>query len=207
MKSSITGPRNAANLSEAIHQQLNMYALVASAAGVGVLALTQPSEAKIVYTPANVQISGNQHYDLDLNDDGVTGFTITLFSHRTYCQGLCVARHLTEEPARSNSAIGKPPEALIAGSAIGHSNPFYDGAGAMAFFRAHCRDGCSFHGGGNWLGVTDRYLGLAFELHGKTHYGWARLNVAAGLTHATLTGYAYENAPGKSIKAGGTKRP
>jgi hypothetical protein len=33
-----------------MHHQLNMYALAASVAGVGVLALAQPAEAKILYT-------------------------------------------------------------------------------------------------------------------------------------------------------------
>jgi hypothetical protein len=45
-------PRRTAELCKSLHQQLNAYALVASAAGVGVLALAQPAKAKIVYTPA-----------------------------------------------------------------------------------------------------------------------------------------------------------
>jgi hypothetical protein len=53
-----SGPRKTANLSESVHQQLNMYGVAAGAAGVGMLALAQPSEAKIVYTPANVQFGG-----------------------------------------------------------------------------------------------------------------------------------------------------
>jgi len=37
-----------------------MYALAASAAGVGALALARPSEAEIVYTPAQVTIRINK---------------------------------------------------------------------------------------------------------------------------------------------------
>src|SRR4029077_3677693 len=52
-----------------------MYALAASAAGVGMLALAQPSQAKIVYTPANIQINvGGGLVYLDLNNDGVNDF-------------------------------------------------------------------------------------------------------------------------------------
>jgi hypothetical protein len=40
--------RTSVNLSELISRQLNMYTLAAGAAGVGVLALAQPVEAKIV---------------------------------------------------------------------------------------------------------------------------------------------------------------
>jgi hypothetical protein len=41
-------PRLISKLSEPVHYQLNMYAIAASAAGVSLLALTQPAEAKIV---------------------------------------------------------------------------------------------------------------------------------------------------------------
>jgi hypothetical protein len=74
------GPRKTAKLSESIHHQLNSYALAASAAGVSALALSQASQAKIVYTPAHVVLHArsNGHYYLDLNHDGVKDFT---FSH------------------------------------------------------------------------------------------------------------------------------
>jgi hypothetical protein len=43
--------RKTAELSESVHQQLNMYTLAASAAGVGALCFTPATEAKVVYTP------------------------------------------------------------------------------------------------------------------------------------------------------------
>jgi hypothetical protein len=74
--------------------------------------------------------------------------------------------------------------------------------------RGQCKRDCSFWG--NWLGANNRYLGLAFTIHGKTHYGWARLSVHV-VSHrfisSTLTGYAYETIAGKSIIAGKTKGP
>ena len=67
--------------------------------------------------------------------------------------------------------------------------------------------------GGPWAndgnGVKNRYLGLKFAIKGKTHYGWARLNVSmtgplqVNIT-ATLTGYAYETIPNKPIITGKT---
>jgi hypothetical protein len=50
--------------------------MAASAAGVGILALAQTSEAKIVYTPANVPIVGT--VNIDLNHDGITDLGINL---------------------------------------------------------------------------------------------------------------------------------
>jgi hypothetical protein len=54
-------------------------------------------------------------------------------------------------------------------------------------------------------GVTNRYLGLQFIIHGRIHYGWARLSVERANLTATLTGYAYETIPNKPIIAGKTK--
>src|SRR5579863_8098659 len=86
-----TGPRKTANLSKSLNQQLNSYAVAATAAGVSVLALGQPAEAKVVYTPAHVVISKlHPHYYLDLNHDGTKDF---LLSH-------------TYQPATSHTAVG-----------------------------------------------------------------------------------------------------
>jgi hypothetical protein len=54
--------RAPSKLSESLHQRLNMYALVAGAAGVSALALMPPAEAKIVYTPAHIRgLSRKEH--------------------------------------------------------------------------------------------------------------------------------------------------
>ena len=46
----LPGPRRTADLSDSIHHRLNMYALAASAAGAGMLALTPPAEGKVEST-------------------------------------------------------------------------------------------------------------------------------------------------------------
>jgi hypothetical protein len=210
-----SGPRKtASDLSESVRQQLHMYAIAASAAGVGVLALAQPVEAKIVYTPANVVIgyNGVETYYLDLNHGGITDFTI----HWAKSIGIYF-RHqdLYALPAASNQVVGMKScssgfctinaAALYRGVKIGSGQAFYGGKRA-SMARGQCKRDCSFWG--NWLGANNRYLGLAFTIHGKTHYGWARLTVRV-VSHrflsSTLTGYAYETIPGKSIIAGRTK--
>jgi hypothetical protein len=65
-------PRVAVELSKPLTHQLNMYALAAGAAGVGLLALAPLAEAKIVYTPAHAKIT--QLVALDLNHDGSVDF-------------------------------------------------------------------------------------------------------------------------------------
>jgi len=86
-------PVTPANLSESIHKQLNMYALAAGAAGVGVLALAEPAEAKIVYKHANVQLRPGRPFALDFNHDGKSDFflmTRTVFETASRWQYLAV---------------------------------------------------------------------------------------------------------------------
>jgi hypothetical protein len=165
-----SGPRKTANLSESVHQQLNTYALAAGAAGVGALALAQPVAAKIVYTPAHVLIGlggGLKSYNLDLNHDGVTDVTIHWRGALRECptHGFHGTFSLYEAPASGNGVEGAPPAALYRGVPVGHSRAFYGSRGLMAGWQG---GSCPPYGhGGNWYGVTDRYLGVKFRIHGK----------------------------------------
>jgi hypothetical protein len=60
--------------------------MAATAAGVGVLCLTQTVEAKVVYTPANVKIVQNAGlFRVDLNHDGIADFALSaLGTHTVY---------------------------------------------------------------------------------------------------------------------------
>jgi hypothetical protein len=199
------------NLRNSVGHQLNMYALAATAGGVGILAVTQPAEAKIVYTPTRVSIVGPRgFYNLDLNHDGVTDFTVFNTTNYNTDQAFW---DLGEKPAPGNAAIGTfvsggfPPSvrALPRGARIGAGARFYHTAGKLASFYV---GGGGYSAHGNWVNVSNRYLGLKFQINGSTHYGWARLTVQA-LTHpvrinALLTGYAYETTPNKAITAGRT---
>ena len=77
MKPSSRPPRTPSKLSDLANHRLNMYVLAASAAGVGIIALTPPLEAKIVFTKAHHPIPRNTTYNLDLNHDRITDFTIS----------------------------------------------------------------------------------------------------------------------------------
>jgi hypothetical protein len=197
--------RTPANLSESIHQQLNMYALAAGAAGVGVLALAQPVEAKIVYTPAHRIIGPDSSYLLDLNHDGITDFTIRNMYN---CPDSCVSS-IAAKPANGNRGVEGPLStrghaswayALKAGAIIGPKRPF--SASLLEF----AGSGVCHPDGSHWCNLK-RYLGLSFKIQGKTHYGWARIsmgNAKGGRIKAVLLGYAYETIAGKAIIAGAT---
>ena len=117
---------------------------------------------------------------------------------------------------QGNGEVATAPyaEALDSGVEIGPNQSFDYYYATMASvakgwifdFR---RNGCFDHHEilGDWVNVSDRYIGLAFLINGQTHYGWARFSVQVGYVYvnATLTGYAYETSTGESIKAGQTK--
>jgi hypothetical protein len=203
-----------------------MYALAAGAAGVTALALASSAEAKIVYTPAHAKVI-YPGIPLDLNHDGTVDFYLyegndhsTARTLLTACQYLV---HLGSGIYCSNSGRGANgirkitsgglswAAALKSGASIRSREQFLKSKAAMASVLDVNHTSTS-HWFGPWAnggkGVKDRYLGFKFKIKGQFHFGWARLNVQAakgGYLHATLTGYAYETVPGKSIIAGKTK--
>jgi hypothetical protein len=202
------GARTPVVLSDLIHRRLNTYALAASVAGVSALCLSQYAEGKIVYTPLHKAIKAHQHYPLDLNHDGITDFTIQRSSYGNdflHLSGVAVAWPQNNGAAGSaTSDFGGPGAfALQRGRGVGPNYPF------SGFVMASVQTSFgSVRVIGQWPNAGTRYLGLKFRIHGKTHYGWARLNVVTtkrAIKSVTLTGYAYETIPNKTIATGKTK--
>jgi hypothetical protein len=199
----LSGPSKTANLPRSIHEQLNMYALAASAAGVGMLALTPPAQARIIYTPTHRTIKAHHILHLDLNHDRIGDY---LVSNRSFCTSDVCGRTLRVLPVASKNhvvgakGIGGPfyAYALNRGVKIGPRLPF---SGKLM-----AASGSEYGSVGQWFNVSDRYLGLKFVVRGKLHYGWARFSVIVGgrTITAALTGYAYETIPNKPIIAGKT---
>ena len=216
MKNAKRSPRQSSILSGPLQQRLNSYALAAGAAGVGVLAMTQPAGAKIVYTPTHKVITFTHAVALDLNHDGKTDFTF----HETFITTTSVGEDhsliLSVLPARPNNEIwGKAnhASALAAGVQVGPKGQFSVSKKTMAV--DYYADGTGGSGtcAGLWNNVKNRYLGLKFTINGTTHFGWARLNVTCTTMYGNhivtgvLTGYAYETVPNKPIVTGKTKGP
>jgi hypothetical protein len=111
------------NLSESISRQLNTYAIAAGAAGVGILALAQPAEAKIVFTPTWQQVLPRSSVKLDLNNDGVTDFQLLNtrlhsieFSSRTF---LSTMKVLPKNQGNAIWGTGRSASLLTSGVTIG----------------------------------------------------------------------------------------
>jgi hypothetical protein len=154
-----------------------MYALAASAAGVGLLSLAQPVEAKIIYTPADEHVCA------------------TYLAVKQAAAGNGIADYVSVDGVRWASALKK-------GKRIGADGRFY----SYGFIGSLVNG--SLLRPGPWYDAGNRYLGLKFQIHGQTHYAWARLRIKVtvgyptGSIVGTLTGYAYETIPNKPIIAG-----
>jgi hypothetical protein len=194
-------------LSNSVQRRLNMYVLAAGAAGIGTLILPHPAEARIVYTPAHDFVDGKLH--IDLNHDGISDFMI--YSTANCGASICVAVLQADENELGNGIAYQNDHglqelsALKLGSGVGSNQKFASWGTMMGYQNSQ---GGTGHWG-HWFDVKERYLGLKFQIKGKTHYGWARFNVQdQGIAiQALLTGYAYETIPNKPIVTGDTKGP
>jgi hypothetical protein len=203
-KKGSAGKRVVIRLNSVLDQRLLSYAAAASAAGVGVLAIAQSAEAKVVYTPANVAIVPNQVLPLDLNNDGAKDFFFFLSMIGGDC---CQTGTLSVDPVRPNNRIlGNKlyASALQSGVTVGPGGQFQQEHDFMAAAGIFLSGGYSSRG--PWTGTLDRYLGFKFFIKGVVHYGWASLHVApkgniSGF-NATLSGYAYESDPNTAILTG-----
>jgi hypothetical protein len=205
--------RPVSKLSASTSQRLQAYALAAGAAGVGILALADPAEAKIVYTPAHIPIVQNGGtVELDLNHDGINDFQfsniVTTLAmrppegfHQSYL-GVDPVQPLNRVVAVESQGV-LDAAALRKGKNVGRHSPFQPGQSGMDMWA--CAGGTSGGGcDGPWDKVKQAYLGLKFVIKGKTHFGWAHIR-QAGETSPTIVGYAYETIPNKRIITGKTK--
>lgn len=211
-----------ANLAVNLDQRLLGYASAASAAGVGLLALAQPAEAKIIYTPANIPIvERGPNVLLDVNNDGVADFSFynaaTTFAARKnarpplggYAHVIGVAPTVAEsnnEVGAITSFLGGVCAAEVAPNRrVGNGDNFQPGVldlfAVAGDYTSPGTPRCPWQGRNNKGG----FLALKFIVSGQTYYGWAHISLTG--TNPTITGYAYENTPGGSIKTGQTHGP
>jgi len=216
--SSNAGETRPTALNSELAHKLVAYA-VAGAAGAGVLAQAKPSQAEIVYTPANQTISEGQSFALDLNNDGIADLIFSnLFEHFSAAR-YPGHRNPSDTFSQNFGTLNVIPQTqdrvLVNGSAYVGAFPTGRKVGPGELWKAspagmlHCTSGSVFGGGGPWHDKKGSYVGIAFSIKGKIHYGWARLSVSqtgCDIT-AVLTGYAYETAANKPIITGATSGP
>jgi len=185
-----------------VNSRLSKHLLAyAAVAGAGLAACPQQAEAEVVYTPVISRVGVD--YYIDLNHDGINDFKI----HSSYISGfgdvqvapLQVGNRVVVQ--RSCFDRGVCAADLAAGVVIGQHSPFHDSN------RKFLADMNSFYSYGPWIHQNDGYLGFVFQIDGKEHFGWARIQFNSFFCFACIAGirgFAYETNPGKAIVAGDT---
>lgn len=176
-----------------LEKKLVAYMLGAGAAAW--LSTSESAEAKIVYTSANLHSSGD--IVLDLNHDGIADFS-TGFIGRHYYSYFGVG-------LGAGNAVQYSPEFVgLRGNIVGPGGSF--GSGTFYTFYAVVLAVSHYPTlSGEWVNVTNRYLGLKFLINGQVHYGWARMSLSSHDSQLyVVSGYAYETVPNKEIAEGAT---
>src|ERR1019366_958314 len=161
--------RRTVKLPQSLNCGLTVYALAPGAAGIGVLAVPEPAQAQIVYTPAHIVLEAGSTVNLDLNHDGITDAAIV----NRVSKGR--SGHTFSARASLLAIPGKPPYGGVArryynaagafrpGQKIGNSRSFDSQIDLMC--TAYLFLDYYF---GSWMSsATNRYLGVRFTLNGK----------------------------------------
>jgi len=206
--------RSQVGLSSKLEKRLTMYAVAATAAGVGLFSAPK-AQSEIVYTPAHVKMDQvNGFYPIDFDNNGVVDVGIWLPA--SCSTGECVAAMF----GYPNSQVGNGVvlaksqqfvNAMLGRSHIDHHRKFLVADRTMGAFEI-INHGTSSHTSrwvGPWAnggeGVKGRYLGVRFAISGQFHYGWVRISFVTGSNNSfygLLTGYAYETIPNQPLRAG-----
>ncbi len=195
--------RSKTRISTKLENKLAAYISVAGA-GASLLTLAQPAEAKIIYTPANINISGS--IPLDLNGDGIPDVYVSTFNHNFGTHQSFSYGFEAKTPSGNGVVMEKPPRVslpadLFFGAPVGPGRTFASAGGGLDFcFGNSGHSSC----GGYFLSPLPqtKYLGVQFKISGQTYYGWVRIHTSGTLITGTITGYAYEDTPNTPIDAG-----
>jgi len=167
---------------------------------------------QIIYTDVDPDVGGaGNGYPLDLNNDGELEFFIFQSNWGPSASNPAVRMFPVNQyyGSKTNAVLASTagpfiyPYALNFNDLINSTNPAWNsGYSYMDLQYGNC------YTNSNWCGVTDKYLGLRFEvLNGpgpgddQTFYGWAKLDVIDS-SNWLIKEYAYNSTPGESITAG-----
>ncbi|MDC0257706.1 T9SS type A sorting domain-containing protein [Crocinitomicaceae bacterium] len=176
-----------------LHKRLAQYGMLTAA-----IAATNDADAAVIYTDETPDFAGGNgsQYFLDLDNNGVDDFRIWHnSSSNLYISPLAA----TNEVLGSGGATFAYPFALNSGAVISSGAGQFFNNGFSGGFQSLNYGSCSF---GNWCNVTDRFIGLRFDISGTIHYGWVRLDVDYAGNSWTVKDYAYETNGGAGINAG-----
>ncbi len=187
--------------------KLKSYSVLAGS----VLAMGNVADAQIIYSdiPDTTFDASESGLTFDLNNDSITDFTIFLFKSESGAyinnQVLGFASNVNNEIAATLGSSYAYPVVISQDDKIGPDlgwQPY--GSIFWKFARFYTYGAGTPLEYGNWLGVSDQFVGLRMGVDGQNYYGWLRMSVDSMAGTLTIKDYAYQSIPDSAIAAGDT---
>lgn len=201
-----------------LNRQVALYSLAAAVAGVSMLALAEPAAAEVVITKKTIPIpmvpfGTPGPVKISMANNGIENFVFNLYSDPAISdRGLGAWGESGQDEVIAGGSFYPKALALPRGAKIGPSAANSFASSVLVEATETGRTGR--YSRGFWgPNLKDHYLGVRFQINGKTHYGWIRLSVTMDLQQnapfmsAKITAFAYETVPNKAILAGTAKKP
>jgi len=157
---------------------------------------------QIIYTDINPdQTIIRGIYDLDMDNDGSREFSLKQVNNNNWIVPFSPSDGILGLSVAFNYPFALSTSAVISGG----QTTWIQGDG---YYQTLNYNSCYIQNpnvsNSDWCGVTDKFVGLRFDIDGSTHYGWARLDSAFTPSTGgfTIKDYAYNPNAGEQIKAG-----
>ncbi len=195
-------------MNKSVQNKLKAY----TAAAGSLAAFAGTADAQIIYTditPDVVLTGNNSSYGLDMDNNNTTEMNFSSYSYFDSLQNpLVYLMDLTLYPPNTNATLGALfqgyypfPYALANGAPIIAADTNWRDVtvnGGDQYLAAE------IYGNpyGYFLGQSDRYMGVRFNINNQLHYGWVRISCNATASILTIKDYAYNAQVGSPINAG-----
>ncbi|HKR06240.1 MAG TPA: T9SS type A sorting domain-containing protein [Bacteroidia bacterium] len=201
-----------------LQKQIKAYAGVA-----GLLLAADKTNGQVVYVDINPDtvlsaygINTIENFYLDLNGDTANDFRFLaerfIYSGSNsvsfIVNGLLVINFTNnavlgecqQPPFCSSTGSNWVPKRLNQGDTISPNT--WHNASAEGLYSVYSSTGW-FYALGNWVPLSDNYMGLKFKISGQDHYGWIHIEVT-NKNEMILKGYAYQSQPNIGLRGGDT---
>ena len=190
-----------------ISKRIKKYVKTAAA----ILSSSSLANASVVYTDVvpDVALNPNDTFNIDINNDAIVDFDLS-FSTSSGGGGFTSRLIKMEGLLSGNSMLvngSNYVDALSNSVSISTALTNWNGNRRIGFYSQYSSYFSSttstftFSRGG-WSGLSNRYVGVKFDISGNIHYGWVRLSVGSSYNSVTIHDYAYESISGNTILTG-----
>jgi hypothetical protein len=192
--------------------------------------LIQITNAQIVYTDVNPDVTTSGTYNLDLNNDGTIDFVIahtskSVIGGKGNCKGQTGTNYYIRiTPLNNNQVLdagtnarkgaGTNARKMASSQTIDANATYWSNNIDQVMFSSEysCAYYCFYGGCGYYFWPTnngewypngeDGFLGLRLISGGQTFYGWVRMNISSDWSVFTVKDYAYNGSASQAIFAG-----